>query len=318
MVELEKDETIYIAVGGQGNSVSNNCEVITNGNGYNGGTSHSCQSNTYYGSGGGGATSISKIDGLLSTQGSDKDKVLIVAGAGAGASTSNTNTANHSAVGGHAGGIQGSLGVSNSSDFGIGAVGTQTEGGISDYRGNYRPAEEADFGKACLPHQTYSSYLKVAGGSGWYGGGCSTHAGGSGGSSYIGSDNLLTVGTEYKHMTCYDCTTSVDPNTMTISTNKVSDIAIADYAKKGNGYARVTPLSLVSANNYVKNITPSISSLNEEFNTIRTDYTVNVGVYDQFISFDVETYDATASVTGNENRLLSIGENVFNINRWYG
>lgn len=41
-------------------------------------------------------------------------------------------------------------------------------------------------------------------------------------------------------MTCYNCTTSNDESTKTISTTNVSSTATSDYAKSGNGYARIT------------------------------------------------------------------------------
>ena len=44
-------------------------------------------------------------------------------------------------------------------------------------------------------------------------------------------------------MTCYSCTTSTAATTYTTSVTKVSETATADYAKKGNGYAKITLVS---------------------------------------------------------------------------
>ena len=45
-----------------------------------------------------------------------------------------------------------------------------------------------------------------------------------------------------KHMTCFECTISSDNNTRTNSNSNASETATADYAKKGNGYAKITYL----------------------------------------------------------------------------
>ena len=41
-------------------------------------------------------------------------------------------------------------------------------------------------------------------------------------------------------MYCYECEESNEEATKTVSTTNVSEEAIANYAKKGNGYARIT------------------------------------------------------------------------------
>src|SRR5574344_29681 len=69
---------------------------------------------------------------------------------------------------------------------------------------------------------------------GGYGG-----SGGGGGSGYIGNSSLTN-----RHMTCYSCSTSTAASTYTNSTTNVSSSAIADYAKTGNGYARITLVSI--------------------------------------------------------------------------
>lgn len=62
--------------------------------------------------------------------------------------------------------------------------------------------------------------------------------GGGGGSGYIGN-SLLTD----KHMAGYEVTTSDDESTKTISVENHSATPTADYAKEGNGYARISLVS---------------------------------------------------------------------------
>ena len=58
-----------------------------------------------------------------------------------------------------------------------------------------------------------------------------------GGSGYIGNRLLFN-----KHMTGYNVETSDDESTKTITTTNVSEEPMSDYAKKGNGYAKITCL----------------------------------------------------------------------------
>ncbi len=208
-VELSINEKLYINVGGQGGSASG---------GYNGGGNRT-EKDTYSwvcGSGG-GATHISKVTGLLSTLSNQKDQILIVAGGGGGYCGNGTV----SYAGGSGGGY-----IGNSSEVTTG--GSQTEGGS-----NANETTEASFGKGA------DSTNEGAGGGGYYGGGSGKHDtigyGGAGGSGYIGN-SLLTD----KYMYCYSCTTSSAQNTKTYSTSKVSITPTANYAKKGDGAAKIT------------------------------------------------------------------------------
>lgn len=64
-----------------------------------------------------------------------------------------------------------------------------------------------------------------------------------GGSGYIGNPLLTSYKTYTKHMAGYNVATSDDDSTKTISTTNVSSTPTADYAKSGNGYARITFIS---------------------------------------------------------------------------
>ena len=45
-----------------------------------------------------------------------------------------------------------------------------------------------------------------------------------------------------KHSTCFECSSFSQPDSMTSTTSQFSGTAIADYAKTGNGYAKITYL----------------------------------------------------------------------------
>ena len=59
--------------------------------------------------------------------------------------------------------------------------------------------------------------------------------GSSGSSGCIGNPSLTD-----KHMTCYNCETSNEESTKTISNTCVSETPTTDCSKIGNGYARIT------------------------------------------------------------------------------
>lgn len=78
------------------------------------------------------------------------------------------------------------------------------------------------------------------GGGGFYGGGATTGAGGAGGGSgYIGNPLLKD-----KVMYCYNCEESNEESTKTISTTCNEETPTSNCAKKGNGYARITLISI--------------------------------------------------------------------------
>lgn len=216
ILKLEKDTNIYIVVGGTTNSIAK---------GYNGGGS-GIYNGFGYGCGGGGATHIAMVSGILSslekykgTLYSDKStynstEILIVAGGGGGGASWTDQNKYFSA--GSGGGFTGTVGNKYSSGT-AGANGTQTGGGTFGVGGNG------------------SSNWSGGSGGGFYGGGPTNWSSGSGGSGYIGS-SLLTD----KYMYCYNCAVSDNENTKTYSTTNVSETPISQYAKKGNGYAKIT------------------------------------------------------------------------------
>lgn len=225
-VILNANQNIYINVGGQG--------IITSG-GYNGGGDGSTMSasGTAYkdGGGGGGASHIALISGMLSTMSptSNLGEILIVAGGGGGGSYISANY-----NGGSGGGFSGVSGVGRGITT---SPGTQLSGYM--------------FGKGQSGLKISGSWGESGrggGGGGFYGGyasqiGADGIAGGGGGSGYIGH-SLLTD----KAMYCYGCDTSENVDTLTYSTTEVSAEAISNYAKSGDGAAKITLLGAVEKN----------------------------------------------------------------------
>ena len=179
---INKEQNIYIAVGGEGQSSS-----------WNGGGrgTLSCP--------GGGATSIQKSlisDGQLYHYESVKNtEVLIVAGGGGGSEWYYSYTDLITPVGGSGGGINGedgSMGYLGDMTPCPGAKGgTQDTGGNSTVLRSSQSMEDGSFGRGGY---NYGGDGGGQGGGGWYGGGAADLAGGGGGGSgHIGT--MLTNGT---------------------------------------------------------------------------------------------------------------------------
>ena len=202
-VHRNANSVLYAVVGGTGDGFG---EGSKNG-GYNGGgsaygTSHN-DGTDYFGSGGGGATHIATVSGLLSNVKSNMQNVLIAAGGGGGGIYIWRGYVN----GGSGGGFQGV----SASNGGGGA--TQTSNGATGG----------------------SSWGQIGGGGGGLYSGGSSGNGGGGGSGYIGNSLLSS-----KYMYCYNCATSDGTNTKTYTTTNVSSSPTRNYAKSGNGAARIT------------------------------------------------------------------------------
>ena len=227
LVYLEEGDTLYINVGGQGKECPYGAESCVNNGGYNGGGY--ATPNHQFTSSGGGATHIALQSGLLYTLASSEDKVLIVAGGGGGSGYNNGKKGYGGSGGGYIAnsgtGDDGSIGSSGGSQLSGGHPGTNTSEVL---RGS---------GVFGLGASYDRDYFFNGGGGGYYGGGATGVAerGAGGGSGYIGN-TLLTK----KSMYCYNCSTSNEVNTLTYSVSDVSDTAISKYAKKGNGYARIS------------------------------------------------------------------------------
>ena len=182
-IALEKDDVLYIVIGGKGNNAVTTAKTTVDG-GYNGGgNGYAYNANQLNGSGG-GATHIAKRTGLLYELENYKSDILIVAGGGGGCGSHNlTNVYSGGTGGGLNGGDAEGINVSNPQFAVIGA--TQTSAGHGSEQGL-----AGSFGKGCNAETKLPSGGQLSGsggaGGGYYGGGCGSYAGGSGGSGYIG------------------------------------------------------------------------------------------------------------------------------------
>jgi hypothetical protein len=236
IVYLEKGSTIYVNVGGVGTCTGSG---LING-GYNGGgNAYTSRGNGFYSCAGGGATTISVSSGLLSSLSTSLNNILIV-GAGGGGSTYRVTDGYSYFYGGAGGGILGNSSQGTSGwSIRLSTGGSQSSGG---YGGCLNGDAGATYGSFGLGGKYSSGTQLSGGGGGLYGGGSGNDTGGGGGSSYIGNSLLVSSSTITKHMTCYNCQTSTDASTMTNTTTNVGSTATTDYAKSGNGYARITYL----------------------------------------------------------------------------
>ncbi|MCR4581001.1 MAG: InlB B-repeat-containing protein, partial [Bacilli bacterium] len=181
---LSKDETIYVTVGGQGDSTcqGNFCKGGFNGGGFGIVASQS-------GSGGGGATHIAKASGQLYDLNENRSSVLIVAGGGGGSGASG--------IGGSGGGYIGGDGLDSYNNNGYsgyaGSGGTETTGGKTF---NNSTCDTGTFGKGA--GMCNESAGGSGAGGGYFGGGGSNrgHGGAGGGSGYI-NESQVTNGQMY-------------------------------------------------------------------------------------------------------------------------
>ena len=239
-VQLNKGRNIYIIVGSSGASSSDSVSI----GGYNGGGKASYQpgfENVRYYSSGGGATHMATISGVLSTLENHKNDILIVSGGGGGSFYSNSENIDN--IGGTGGGFKGGNGEQTTMGWGtFGSGGTQTEGGKTTCSNNQcisgGAVQENDKGQ--FGQGGYHTHAATGGGGGYYGGAGSIHVqSAGGGSGYIGNP-LLTN----KAMYCYNCEESNEESIKTISTTCSEEIPTSYCAKKGNGYARITLVSI--------------------------------------------------------------------------
>lgn len=236
-ITLTKNDIIYIYVGGKGSDCNSNQQVVSGG--YNGG-GHGGTIGGYWG-GGGGATHIASENNILSRLKQyigeynnelttcPSQEIYIVAGGGGGSGVWYT----YATDGGHAGGSSGNKGdTSYRTNYWSINGGTQSSGGIGT--GAYSSVRSGSFGQG----GEITGENKGSGGGGGFFGGASGYDYGSsaaGGSGYIGNSSLTN-----KSMYCYNCTESSDTATKTVSTTNVSTTPTSNYAKMGNGYARIT------------------------------------------------------------------------------
>ena len=239
-VQLKKGDKLYINVGGQGTKLTKN----ESGNGgYNGGGNvtlclWSSSSTVEYCGTGGGASSVAKSSGLLSTFSLKIDNLLLVAGGGGGGEYTQWSSYYH-VIGGSGGGFTGGKYTSttnNSSTVNSYTAASQSGAGSIKYAND--PLYSASFGQG-------SNSPQSGGGGGFYGG-AGTHGGSGGGSGYIGNSKLSNAA-----MYCYNCDTSNLSTTKTISTSCAEETPTSQCAKKGNGFVKISYSAEVEPTNNV-------------------------------------------------------------------
>ena len=239
--QFNVNQELYIYVGGSGISPSSTSSSYSGGfNG--GGNSDPVNASDCYNGSGGGATHVSTKIGSISDLTNSRSDILIVASGGGGAGKLGRDAIEYG-LGGSGGGIIGNSGTSvpnGGATYSTGTGGSQISAGYN----NGISFSYGSFGHGGNGSSLTTSYAGGSGGGGgFYGGGTgNTNSGAGGGSGYIGNSLLVSSSTITKHMTCYNCQTSTDSSTMTNTTTNVSSTATADYAKSGNGYARITYL----------------------------------------------------------------------------
>lgn len=233
VISLNKDEVLYIQVGGAGVHIGSNATTT---GGYNGGGAVDITwgDGNERRSAGGGASHIAKKDGVLSSfdtnnngiaEESEISDLIIVAGGGGGTQVNARIITTANSVAGSGGGFKGVTGTGSEGQPGAG--GSQDTGGIGG-SGGY----PGTFGKGGTPKDGNQS----GGGGGFYGGGASMRGAG-GGSGYIGYKSLTK-----KSMYCYDCEKSSNDDTKTVSTDCAQSLPTSKCAKQGNGYVKITYL----------------------------------------------------------------------------
>ncbi len=212
IVKLAEKNNLYLNVGSMGSYGQNSI------GGYNGGGS-----SEYTTSGsGGGATHIATKSGLLATLEDYKNDILIVSGGGGGGTIDR--------IGGDGGGFCGADGLNGTTGIAAGLGGMQTNGGTGS-------SNSGTFGSGGNGNAAGGGGGYYCGGSTKIGYGMDSSAGG--GSGYIGNP-LLTE----KVMYCYNCKESDEESTKTISTTCNEETPTENCSKKGNGYARITLISI--------------------------------------------------------------------------
>ncbi len=234
-ISLNKGEVICVIVGGAGQGTNSHTYLS---GGYNGGGSANPTSDyNEITASGGGATHIATTNrGTLDKYASYQNELLIVAGGGGGSAG---NKKVMYVTGGAGGGFTGNDGghyTENLNKVRIDAIGygaTQVAGGKYYLQSN---SGSGGIGMGSFGKGANGNY--VGAGGGYYGGGLS-HSSAGGGSGYIGN-SLLTN----KVMYCYNCEESDEESTKTISTTCNEETPTSYCAKKGNGYARITLVSI--------------------------------------------------------------------------
>ena len=259
VINLNKDETIYVYVGGEGD-IAHSSTVPGGWNG--GGTAVEVHPLKRCVGAGGGATDFRLKQGSDSADwqsfDSLKSRIMVAAGGGGGVAMFYGSTNGQDAKGGAGGGLTGIPGQCNDRPYGgitTNQGGTQTSGGYTFDAYMCSPSEGGYgfFGYAVeTVNRTSGPQCSPTGGGGYYGGGTAIHTSGAGGGSsfisgHTGCDAISGSSTES------NITHTGQPNhysgkvfTNTVMIDGASTMTDPDGSTvtghTGNGYAKITYL----------------------------------------------------------------------------
>ena len=236
IIQLEKNEKLYLHVGGKGTQAQTAVVGSTPAGGYNGGANGYVSRNTctQQASSGGGATDIRLVSGTWNSSNGLNSRIMVAAGGG-GAFQGNCSTTDNCIVhGGSAGSFIGltPLYVSYSGFSSLNPTGaTQIDGGksLDNWTStSYSTTFSGSFGSGSTGNASYSG-----GGGGYYGGASGKWQPGSGGSSFIsgyaGVNAISSISSR-----------AASNNTLHYSKKYFINSTMSSDASEGNGKVKIT------------------------------------------------------------------------------
>ena len=229
-ISLTEGTNLYVYTGGQGQT---GATTGTRTGGYNGGGNSYSSSSNYGGSGGGASDIRIGQDSLYAR--------VIVAGGGGGSGSYSTS---YYYNGGYGGGTTGGNGSQYSTSYRAGTGGSQTTAGTSYYSttsNNASYGTSAAFGTGGSSNTSYSGI--AGGGGGWYGGGYAYMASAGGGSGYVYTESTAS---NYPSGVLLNSSNYLSfAETKAGNTSFLSPTGTSETGHTGNGYARITYLSIL-------------------------------------------------------------------------
>ena len=333
IINLKKDDTLYVYVGQNRLDRSASFNAGTTG----GGSSDTTNGGSTNGYGGGGATDVRLVSGTWSDTASLRSRIMVAAGGGGASDYA------YPADGGAAGALVGYDGANGKyPDAGIANVpptgGTQTSGGrtSTNTSTSIYAGAAGGFGTGGNGNGSWGS----AGGGGYYNGGGGGYTSnsvdsGAGGSSYISgylgsiaiqsassqsprSDQAGAVCTaDTTDITCsYHYSGKVFTNTLMLSGKQEMPSKTGTGTTIGNpgsGYAKITQI-LKDEDNYLQTLTSSYGILKQkdnpslDFDPLVTEYTLTLDQYDTSFTLDGTLSHRDATITGLGYYEIELGE----------
>ena len=322
IIQLNKDETIYIYTGERVSSYVNR-ET------WNGGGRGSTGSNESNNANGGGATDVRLVNGNWNNSSSLASRIMVAAGGGGGTDYGSD------AAGGAGGalvGLGGGKGTnSGSKTIKLSTGGTQTQGGLNATDGTQ--SISGSFGQGGTGTSYSGSYIyRSGGGGGYYGGGAggngsSVVGSAAGGSSYISgykgsvaitSADDLTPRNNSNGAICADGTTDItcsyhysgkifeEPTMIAGNASMPThDGTSTMTGNAGNGYAKITYLG--SGDATLESLTVTGKELTPSFQSDITEYNLTLTKEDESIEINAVPTDENATASYNQNPSIKYG-----------